>query len=116
MLSGMAAQQAADNLNLADSSNRALARAKGAQYTADAIAASASADAEATRSAGMANLIGAGIGAVANIAKAATPSRSSGGGYSSNAAGFGGSFNSGIAPLPGVPDYSRVFRSRGAWN
>ena len=116
MLSGMAAQQAADNLNLADSANRALARAKGAQYTADAIAAGASADAEATRSAGVANLIGAGLGAVANIAKTAIPGRSSGGGYSGNAAGFGGSFSSGIAPLSGVPDYSSVFRSGGSWN
>jgi len=33
-----------------------------------------------------------------------------GGGASSNAAGFGGSFDAGIAPLPNVPDYSGAFK------
>jgi tape measure domain-containing protein len=35
---------------------------------------------------------------------------SGGGGFSSNAAGFGGSFDAGIPALPGIPDYSDAFK------
>jgi tape measure domain-containing protein len=36
-----------------------------------------------------------------------------GGGFSSNAAGFGGSVDAGIPALPGIPDYSGAFRANG---
>ncbi len=36
-----------------------------------------------------------------------------GGGFSGNAAGFGGSVDAGIPALPGIPDYSGAFRANG---
>ena len=38
---------------------------------------------------------------------------SGGGGFSGNAAGFGGSVDAGIPALPGIPDYSGAFRANG---
>ena len=43
------------------------------------------------------------------ILKALGISGGGGGGFSTNAAGFGGSVDAGIAPIPNVPDYSGVF-------
>lgn len=67
---GMAADDAASNTELADTFFRGLARAKGAQYTANAIRAAGEADRQAAESRGWSSLGSSIIGAVGSVAGA----------------------------------------------